>query len=123
MSHKVAGKDSLERVQSMYQPILEVLDFIGSNVDGTYGGVASADANGIYDTMKSFKFLIALVVTRSILAYLLPLTTELQLVKIDIIEIYRAFDTVISTLKSVRINVEIKHDAWCTRKPLHCLNQ
>ena len=32
--------------------------------------------------------------------------------KIDIIEIYRAFDTVISTLKSVRINVEIKHEEW-----------
>ena len=49
---------------------------------------ASVDANGVFSYMSSFEFLITLHIVRNCLAYVYPLTYELQQKKIDILYPY-----------------------------------
>ena len=104
--------DGFDRIWELYEPILVTLDHIGSNIDGTYQRSASVDANGVFSYMSSFEFLITLHIVRNCLAYVYPLTYELQQKKIDIISIYRSFENVISTLMYVRDDLQKKHTDW-----------
>ena len=79
--------DGLERTQEMYEPLLSTLEEIKDNAAGTYNREACADAIGVYCTMPSFNFIVALIITRSILAYTLPLTLELQKKKIKTVHL------------------------------------
>ena len=104
--------DGLERTQEMYEPLLSTLEEIKDNADGSYNREACADANGVYSTMLSFNFIATLIITRSIMAYTLPLTLELQKKKIDVLSAYAAVDIVKQTLQQCRENVETKHNEW-----------
>ena len=104
--------DGFDRIWDLYEPILVTLDHIGSNLDGTYQASASVDTNGVFSYMSSFEFLITLHIVRNCLAYVYPLTYELQQKKIDIISIYRSFENVISTLMYVRDDLDKKHTDW-----------
>ena len=73
----------------------------------------SSDAGGgLLHKIFTFDFIINLVVVRHVLAYIQPLTYELQQVKIDISAVYEALDNCLETLKQVRKNIDIKHQQW-----------
>lgn len=104
--------DGLERVQSTAVPILMTLDSISSNYDGSYSHEAQSDAQGVYWTMKSFPFIVHLVIVRNILAYLWPLSIELQAKRIDVVAVYEAVDTVTDCLSECRNEIHSKHAEW-----------
>ena len=96
------------RVQEIIYPILITFDMIANNFDGSYSHDAGSDAQGVFHTMKSFYFAVNIIIVRSILAYTLPLTYELQKRKIDVLAVYHAVDNVIET-EDCRLNVDEKH--------------
>ena len=52
------------------------------------------------------------VVVRHVLAYIQPLTYELQQVKLDISAVYGALDTTLATLKKIRDTIDTYHKEW-----------
>ncbi|XP_066913181.1 52 kDa repressor of the inhibitor of the protein kinase-like [Clytia hemisphaerica] len=104
--------DGLERVHEMMVPILETLDLIAGNHDGSYNKEARSIAQGIYWTFKSFHFILHLIVVRYVMSYTHSLTHELQNKKLDVVKVYKAVDTVLGTLKNCRKNVQEKHSEW-----------
>ena len=96
----------------MYEPLLSTLEEIKDNAAGTYNREACADADGVYFTMLSFNFIVTLIITKSIMAYTLPLTLELQEKKIDVLSAYAAIGNVKETLQQCRENVDSKHNEW-----------
>ena len=70
--------DGLERVQELMNPILETLDQIANNHDGSYNNRdARSDAHGLYWTFRSFQFCVHLIIVRFVMSYI-PLTYELR---------------------------------------------
>ena len=108
----LARLDGLERIQQMFVPITNTLELIKDNHDGSYDANARADANGLQTTFLGFAFIANLIIVRNILAYITPLTCELQKVKIDISSVYGAVDNVMDTLSSLREDVDRKHNEW-----------
>ena len=104
--------DGLERVQEMIKPILETLDMISNNYDGSFNKDARNDAQGIYWTFKSFHFIVHLIIVRFVMSYTLPLTYELQEKQLDVVKVYKAVDTVIQSLKECREQVDTQHAKW-----------
>ena len=104
--------DGLERVHEMMKPILVTLDLIADNHDGSYNKEARSVAQGLYWTLKSFQFILHLIVVRYVMSYTLSLTEELQKKKLDIVKVYKAFDIVLGTLGKCRKAVDSKHKEW-----------
>ncbi|XP_066928330.1 52 kDa repressor of the inhibitor of the protein kinase-like [Clytia hemisphaerica] len=104
--------DGLERVHEMMKPILISLDLIADNHDGSYNKEARSVAQGLYWTLKSFQFILHLIVVRYVMSYTLSLTEELQKKKLDIVKVYKAVDNVIGTLGQCRKAVDSKHEEW-----------
>ena len=104
--------EGLERVHELFKPIIKTLEDIKDNHDGSFKADARTDANGVHATFLSFDFVVNLIIVRHILAYITPLTTELQKSKMDIKAVYDAVDNVVRTLKFCRGNVDEKHDKW-----------
>ena len=95
--------DGLERVQELMKPILETLDQIANNHDGSYNNRdARSDAHGLYWTFRSFQFCFHLIIIRFVMSYILPLTYELQKKQLDVIRAYEAVDVVVESLKECR---------------------
>ena len=70
--------DGLQRAQEMMKVILETLDMISDNHDGSYSKDARNDAQGVYWTFKQFPLAIHLVIVRHIISYTHSLTYECQ---------------------------------------------
>lgn len=104
--------DGMQRFQEFLSPIITTLDRINKNWDKSYERDAKIIAGGLKTNIEKFDFIIALVIVRHVLAYIQPLTYELQQVKLDIGAVYEAVDNNLTTLKKVRENIEIKHKEW-----------
>ena len=66
----------------------------------------------VYCTILSFDFDVNLIIVRNILAYITPITTELQKVKLDILGVYDAVDKVVNTLQFCGDDADRKHNKW-----------
>ena len=108
------------RFQELFQPIISTLGKISQNYDGSYRADARSDANGLLHRIPTFDFVINLVVMRHVLAYIQPLTYELQKVKLDISAVYHAVDTNVRAMKNARNVVETKHKEWYNHAKFVC---
>ena len=104
--------DALERIQELIEPILVTLNLIAENHDGSYNAEARQDANGLYSHIKTFSFGVHFIIVRQVLSYMVPLTFELQKVQLDVLEVYKAVDTVTKSLADCIDTMDATHHEW-----------
>ena len=98
-----------------YQLTYESLRTISKNekLHGTdWNADTRATAGGLVKLMEKFEFIVALVVAKEVLEYVYALTMSLQCSTCAIVEAYESVTTVVETLKSVRVNVDVHHEKW-----------
>lgn len=66
--------------------------------------------------LDDFEFIVTLVVTRSVLDYLLPVTRKLQAKDIDVAKSIDMFENFKLTIKSLGNSVETYHENWYNSK-------
>ena len=107
--------DGLSRFKEAYQLTYESLRTISKNekLHGTdWNADTRATAGGLVKLMEKFEFIVALVVAKEVLEYVYALTMSLQSSTCAIVEAYESVTTVVETLKSVRVNVDVHHEKW-----------
>lgn len=108
----ILRSEGMQRFHELLGPIITCLNRISNNWDKSYTAEARLIAGGLKTNIERFDFIIALVVVRHVLAYIQPLTYELEQLKIDIFAVYEAVDNNLETLKKVRDKIDKNHHEW-----------
>ena len=72
----------------------------------------SMKASNLYKSCYNFDFVVALVITRSILSYTSAVTELLQKKSNDILQAYQLIESVKAQFHDIRANVDIFHEEW-----------
>jgi len=105
--------DSMDRILVLLSEILTTLNLIGTNFDNTYNDAkGQADASGQYHNMRSFSFIITLLIVRKILSYVHSLTYEVQKKSLDVVALFEAVYIVINTLQEINENLDSYHHTY-----------
>ena len=104
--------DALNIFESLYEGIFLTLEKIKENVDNTWHSDALTDAEGLFDSISSFKFIVSLVIAQKALGYTRSATVLLQDRAIDIVKGYHEVDLLKATIQHVRKNINEYHSAW-----------
>ena len=94
---------------------LFVAVFYSFNDDVHYKIETSAKEESLFK-VDDFEFIVTLVVTRSVLDYLLPVTRKLQAKYIDLAKSIEMIENLKLTIKSLRDSVETYHENWCNSR-------
>ena len=101
---KQALFDGLVRIQDM-EWVIDALEILWD--DMSLRPEQRGDINGLYSSFQTFGFTIALIITRHIVSYVDPLTTELQKVQLDFTGVYKPVDTCIGALDSATLTLNM----------------
>ena len=83
-----------------------------ANPDIHFNDDTSTKASNLYKSCYNFDFVVALVITRSILSYTSAVTELLQKKSNDILQAYQLIESVKAQFYDIRANVDIFHEEW-----------
>ena len=107
----------VERIKTLdgfvdaFEAVIESLDYMQTNVNGDFDS-SSSDAETYFRSIKSFEFIVSLVLTANILHHTLPLTLQLQQRKIDIAESLKHINLLKLKMKKIRDSVDEYHNQY-----------
>ena len=84
-----------------------------ANPDIHFNNDTGTRASSLYKSFDSIYFVVALVITRSILSYRSAATELVQKKSNDILQAYQLIEIVKAQFHDIRTNVTIFHEAWC----------
>ena len=93
----------------VYHPLLTMKE---NNDIVHYNNKTSAKAESLLKLIDNFEFIITLVITRSILDYLLPATQKLQSKDLDVAKSVDITSNLKSTIQNLRTFVDEYHSKW-----------
>ena len=104
---RIEGMDVFEE---LFVPVYYSLLVMKENNDTVhYNNETSAKAESLFKLVDIFEFIVTLVVTRSILDYLLPLTRKLQVKDLDVAQSINLIQNLKLTIVNLRNSVENYH--------------
>ena len=103
---KIEGMDVFEELVPVYYSLLVMKE---NNDTVHYNNETSAKAESLFKLVDDFEFIVTLVVTRSILDYLLPLTRKLQVKDLDVAQSINLIQNLKLTIVNLRNSVENYH--------------
>ena len=83
-----------------------------ANPDIHFNDDTNTKASNLYKSCYNFDFVVALVITRSILSYTSAVTELLQKKSNDILQAYQLIESVKAQFHDIRANVDIFHEKW-----------
>ena len=83
-----------------------------ANPDIHFNDDTNTKASNLYKSCYNFDFVVALVITRSILSYTSAVTELLQKKSNDILQAYQLIESVKAQFHDIRANVDIFHEEW-----------
>ena len=83
-----------------------------ANPDIHFNDDTSTKVSNLYKSCYNFDFVVALVITRSILSYTSAVTELLQKNPNDILQLYQLTEKVKAQFRDIRTNVNIFHEEW-----------
>ena len=102
--------DIFERI---FVPVYYSLLVMKENNDNVhYNNETSAKADSLFKLIDDFEFIVTLVVTRSILDYLLPVTRKLQENDFDVAQSMDLVQSLKLINENLRNSVENYHESW-----------
>ena len=102
--------DIFERI---FVPVYYSLLVMKENNDNVhYNNETSAKADSLFKLIDDFEFIVTLVVTRSILDYLLPVTRKLQENDFDVAQSMDLVQSLKLINENLRNSVENYHENW-----------
>ena len=120
---KIEGMDVFKEP---FVPVYYSLLVMKKNNDTVhYNNETSAKADSLFKLVNDFEFIVTLVLTRSILAYLLPVTRKLQAKDLDVAQSIDLIQSLKLTFENLRNSVENYRKNWynkakkTSRKSLH----
>ena len=108
----VARSDGLVVFETFFTIIVYALEKIkdNANPDIHFTDDTSTKASNLNKSCYNFDFVVALVITRSILSYTSAVTELLQKKSIDILQAYQVIKSVKAQFHDIRANVDIFHE-------------
>ena len=107
---RIEGMDVFEE---LFVPVYYSLLVMKENNDTVhYNNETSAKAESLFKLVDIFEFIVTLVVTRSILDYLLPVTSKLQVKDLDVAQSMELIQNLKLTIANLRNSVENYHENW-----------
>lgn len=106
---RITGLDDFE---DLYVPIVLTLEKMSLNVDKKSNRDTSLKATSYLKLIASFDFIVALVITRSILDMTLPVTELLQAKAVDISDSVKLISALKRLISSKRSSVDEHHEKW-----------
>ena len=104
--------DAFDRIKTLHSSIVACFESISAEGTRMWSSDSVTDASTLLLAITSTEFISALVITHECLQYLRGLTTSLQEEAKDIIQAVSEINTLTSSLKQVRENVDFYHDKW-----------
>ena len=108
----VAKVDGLNIFYDLFIPVVNALEQISLNLNKEFNDESSAKATSLYKLVSSFEFIIALVVTRNVLDYLLPVTILLQGKTTEITDCVELINSLKITCQEIRNSCDDYHQRW-----------
>ena len=110
----VARIDGLVVFETFFTIIVYALEKMkdNANPDIHFNDDTSTKASNLYKSCYNFDFVVALVITRSILSYTSAVTELLQKKSNDILQAYQLIESVKAQFHDIRANVDIFHEEW-----------
>ena len=102
---------ALDGIVEAFEAICDSLEHMTANKDGDFNS-STSDAKIYLKAVKSFEFIISLVITSNILHHTYSLTVELQRRKIDILESIKQINLLKAGLNELRESVDHFHDRY-----------
>ena len=110
---RIEGMDVFEE---FFVPVYYSLLVVKENNDTVhYNNETSAKAESLFKLVDDFEFIVTLVVTRSILDYLLPVTRKLQVKDLDVAQSMDFIQNLKLTIANLRNSVENYHENWYSK--------
>ena len=109
---RIVGLDLFEE---LFVAIFFTLDERASNLENQCNPSTSSKALSFLTLLSSFKFIVALVITRNIFDLTLPVTELLQERTIDVMDGMHLIKSLIDTGLTIRTNMEWYHSGWYTQ--------
>ena len=107
---RIEGMDVFEE---LFVPVYYSLLVMKENNDTVhYNNETSAKAESLFKLVDDFEFIVTLVVTRSILDYLLPVTRKLQAKDLDVAQSMDLIQHLKLTIANLRKSVESYNENW-----------
>ena len=107
---RIEGMDVFEE---LFVPVYYSLLVIKENNDTVhYNNETSAKTESLFKLVDDFEFIVTLVVTRSILDYLLPVTRKLQAKDVDVAQSMDLIQNLKLTIANLRNSAENYHENW-----------
>ena len=102
---------SLDGLVEAFEAVVATLKCMKSNQNGDFDS-STSDAALYYESLKSFEFIAALVITSNVLHYTFSLTVQLQARKIDVVESLKQINLLKSQLNILREKVDQFHNRY-----------
>ena len=99
-------------MQQLYEAVMLALVEIKDNEDKTWNSDSSSKESTLFDACSNFKFLMALVVCKSIVSYTVHLTRKLQCMSSDVLKVYNMLEVLKSTLAGVQKDIDNYNKTW-----------
>ena len=108
----VARIDGLGVFIELFWPIVDTLESIKNNDDGSWSTDSIRDASSLFFATISFEFIVCLVTVSGILEYTRPLTKQLQASEMDVVAAFDNITLLYTMLQRVRRDIVKEHDVW-----------
>ena len=100
---------NLDEFVDAFEAIFESLKYMKENENRDFNH-SSSDATSFFRSIKSFEFIVCLVITANLLHHTLALTVQLQQRKIDIAESLKQINLLKAQLRNLRKTVDQIHN-------------
>ena len=105
--------ESMDVFEELFAPVYYSLLAMKENIVTVhYNNETSAKADSLFKLVDDFELIVTLVVTHSILDYLLPLTRKLQVKDLDVAQSMYLIQNLKLTIVNLRNSVENYHENW-----------
>ena len=98
--------EGMDVFKELFVPVYYSLLVMKKNDTVDYNNETSAKADSLFKLVNDFEFIVTLVLTRSILAYLLPVTRKLQAKDLDVAQSIDLIQSLKLTFENLRNSVE-----------------
>lgn len=108
----VERHEAFETFCALYEPVVMCLDMMCNDACVDWNRDTQKDARALLSGLTQFQFIISLVVTNHVMAYLKTLSIGFQGRGVDILKANSQLETVVKTVQNVRDNVDDFHNTW-----------
>ena len=105
--------EGMDVFQDLFVPVYRSLLIMKENNNTVhYNNETSTKAESLFKVIDDFEFIIILVISRSILDYLLPATWKLQSKDLDVAKSADIISSLKSSIQNFRTSVDEYHSKW-----------